>query len=71
MKKLQAELIVAQTHKKDRQAQMEPLQERETKVIVQAEYAKKNMVQIQEQCTEMINKDIATQVVDALKENIV
>jgi hypothetical protein len=45
MKKLQAELIAAQTHKKDRQAQMEPLQELAVEVIVQAEEEKKNMAQ--------------------------
>jgi hypothetical protein len=56
MKKLQAELIVAQTQKKDRQAQMEPLQELAAEVIAQAEEAKKNMAQTQAECTEMIRR---------------
>jgi folylpolyglutamate synthase/dihydropteroate synthase len=58
MKKLQAELIVAQTQKKDRQAQMEPLQELAVEVIVQEEEEKKNMVQTQAECAEMINEEI-------------
>jgi hypothetical protein len=68
MKKLQAELIVTQTQKKDRQAQMEPLQELAAEVIAQAEEAKKNMAQIQAECTEMINEEITMQVLDALRE---
>jgi hypothetical protein len=44
MKKLEAALIATQTQKKDRQAQMEPLQELAAKVIVQEEEAKNNMV---------------------------
>jgi hypothetical protein len=45
MKKLQAEIIAAQTQKKEQQAQMEPLQELAVEVIVQAEEEKKNMAQ--------------------------
>jgi hypothetical protein len=60
MKKLQAELIAMQTQKKDRQAQMEPLQELAVEVIAQAEEAKKNMAQIQAECTEMINEEITS-----------
>jgi hypothetical protein len=43
IKKLEAELISLQTQKKDRQAQMEPLQELAVKGIAQAEEGKKNM----------------------------
>jgi DNA repair exonuclease SbcCD ATPase subunit len=68
MKKLQAELIATQTQKKERQAQMEPLQERAAEVIAQAEEAKKNMAQTQAECTEMISDEIAVQVLDALRE---
>jgi hypothetical protein len=67
MKKLQAELIVAQTQKKDRQAQMEPLQELAAEVIAQDEEEKKNMAQTQEECVEMISEEITAQVLDALK----
>jgi hypothetical protein len=40
MQEMQEDLLVAQTEKKDRQAQMEPLQELAVEVIVQE---KKNM----------------------------
>jgi hypothetical protein len=68
MKKLQEELIVAQTHKKERQAQMELLQERETEVISQAEEAKMNMAQTQVECARMVSDEIVVQVLDTLKE---
>jgi predicted nucleic acid-binding Zn-ribbon protein len=68
MKKLQAELTVAQTHKKERRAQMEPLQERAAEVITQAEGAKTYMAQTQAECAKMVNDEIAVQVLDALKE---
>jgi predicted nucleic acid-binding Zn-ribbon protein len=71
MKKLQAELIVVQTQKKECQAQMEPLQEWATEVIAQVEDAKKNMAQTQAECAGMINDEIAVQVLDALKEKTV
>jgi hypothetical protein len=71
MKKLQAELIVAQTQKKDRQAQMEPLQELATEIIAQSEEEKKNMAQTQAECTEMIWEEITVQVLDALTEKVV
>jgi uncharacterized coiled-coil DUF342 family protein len=60
-----------QTQKKERQAQMEPLQERAAEVIAQAEDTKKNMAQTQAECTEMINDEIAVQVLDALREKTV
>jgi hypothetical protein len=49
MKKLQAELKVVQMQKQERQAQMEPLQEKAAEIIVQLEEEKKNMVQAQKQ----------------------
>jgi predicted nucleic acid-binding Zn-ribbon protein len=68
MKKLQAELITAQTQKKECQAQMEPLQERATEVIAQAEEAKTYMAQTQAECARMVSDEIAVQILDALKE---
>jgi hypothetical protein len=47
MKRLDAKLKTAQAHKKERQAQMEPLQEAATKMITQLEVEKNNMVQTQ------------------------
>jgi len=69
MKKLQEKLIFAQTQKKDRQAQMESLQELAAEFIAQADEAKKKMEQNQTECAEMINEEITTQVLDALREN--
>jgi hypothetical protein len=50
---------------------MEPLQERTTTVIAQAEETKKNMAQTQVECVEMINDEIAVQVLGALREKTV
>jgi chromosome segregation ATPase len=47
IKKLQAELISAQTQKQERQAQMEPLQEWVAEVLAQAEEAKTQIAQTQ------------------------
>jgi len=47
---------------------MEPLQERATKVIAQAEEEKKNMVKIQIECGEIIRKEVTVQEVDSLRE---
>jgi hypothetical protein len=68
MKKLQAELTTVQTWKKERQAQMEPLQERVAEVIAQAEEAKTLIAQTQAECVGLINDEIAVQIVDTLKE---
>jgi hypothetical protein len=57
MKKLQEELIVAQTQKKERQAQMEPLQEWAAEVITQAEDEKNNIAQTQAKWAEMISDE--------------
>jgi hypothetical protein len=59
MKKLQTELIVAHMLKKERQDQMEILQEWVAEVISQEEDAKKNLAQTQTKCTKMIINDIA------------
>jgi hypothetical protein len=45
MKKIQVELITTQTHKQERQAQIEPLQERVAEVLAQAEVARTYMAQ--------------------------
>jgi hypothetical protein len=68
MKKLQAELTTVQTLKKERQAQMEPLQERVAEVIAQAEEAKTHIAQTQAECAGLISDEIAVQIVDTLKE---
>jgi hypothetical protein len=68
MKKLQAELTTTQTQKQERQAQMEPLQERVAEVLAQAEEAKAHIAQTQEECMELISDEIAVQIVDTLKE---
>jgi hypothetical protein len=50
---------------------MEPLQDLTTKIIAQAEEAKKKMAQTQAECATMINEDITVKVLDALKEKTV
>ena len=65
MKNLQEKLIVVQTQKKECQAQMEPVKEREAEVIVQAKYAKKNMAQTHEECTKMIINEIIVKILNA------
>jgi len=50
---------------------MEPLQERETKVIAQVEDRKRNMEQSQAECVDMINDEITVQVMDPLREKTV
>ena len=47
MKKLQAELTTAQTQKQERQAQIEPLQERIAVVLEQAEESRTQSTQTQ------------------------
>jgi predicted nucleic acid-binding Zn-ribbon protein len=71
MKKLQAELTIAQTQKKEHQAQMEPFQEWVAEVLAQAEEAKTHIAQTQAECTELISDEIAVQIVDTLKEKTV
>jgi hypothetical protein len=44
MKTLQTKLNVAQNNKQDRQAQLEPLQEKETQIILELEEEKTRMI---------------------------
>jgi hypothetical protein len=48
---------------------MEPLQEWPMEVITQVEEAETNMAQIQEECIEMVIKEVIVKVVDTLREN--
>jgi hypothetical protein len=68
IKKLQAELISAQTQKQERQAQMEPLQEQVAEVLAQAEEAKTQIAQTQAECAGLLSDEVAVQVVDTIKE---
>jgi predicted nucleic acid-binding Zn-ribbon protein len=68
MKKMQAELITAQTQKQERQAQIEPLQERVAEVLAQAEGARTQIAQTQEECAGLLSDEVAVQVVDTIKE---
>jgi hypothetical protein len=71
MKRLQAELKTTQAHKQERQAQMEPLQEKATEMITQLEAEKKNMAQTQVECTTMVQEEVTTQNLEALTEKVV
>jgi hypothetical protein len=68
MKKMQAELITAQTQKHERQAQIEPLQERVAEVLAQAEGDKTQIAQTQAECAGLLSDEVAVQVVDTIKE---
>jgi peptidoglycan hydrolase CwlO-like protein len=68
MKRLQAEIITAQTQKHEWQDQMELLQEWVEEVLAQAEESKAHIAQTQEKCMELISIEIAVQIVDTLKE---
>jgi peptidoglycan hydrolase CwlO-like protein len=68
LKKMQAELITAQTQKQERQAQIEPLQERVAEVLAQAEAARTQMAQTQAECAGLLSDEVAVQVVDTIKE---
>ena len=50
---------------------MEPLQERVEEFLAQAEEAKEHITQTQEEFMELINDEIAVQIVDTLKEKTV
>jgi hypothetical protein len=71
MKKLQEELTTAQTQKKERESQMELLQERKVKFIAQEEESKTYMAQTQVECARLISNKISVQELDTLKEKIV
>jgi hypothetical protein len=45
-------------NKKERQAQLEPLQEQATKMIVQMEEEKTRMVQAHSECTTLLQEEI-------------
>jgi hypothetical protein len=49
---------------------MEPLQERVEEVLAQVEEAKTQIAQTQEKFMELISDEIASQVVDTIKEKI-
>jgi hypothetical protein len=68
MKKMQAELITAQTQKQERQAQIEPLQEWVAEILAQAEGAKTQIAQTQTECAGLLSDEVAVQVVDTIKE---
>jgi hypothetical protein len=68
MKKLQAYLIIVQTHKHEWQVEMEPLKEWVVEVLAQVEEANKHISQTQVKCMELISDKIAVQIVDTLKE---
>jgi hypothetical protein len=71
MKKMQAQLITAQTQKHERQAQIEPLQEWVAEVLVQAEGAKTQITQTHLECVGLMSDEVAVQTVDTIKEKIV
>jgi chromosome segregation ATPase len=68
LKKMQAELITAQTQKQERQAQIEPLQERVAEVLAQAEADRTQMAQTQAECTGLLSDEVVIQVVETIKE---
>jgi hypothetical protein len=68
LKKIQAELITAQTQKQERQAQIEPLQERVAEVLAQVEEARNQTTQTQLECTGLMSEEVAAQTVDTIKE---
>jgi hypothetical protein len=71
MKKLQAELKVAETQKHEIQVQMEPLQDQAMHMITQLEEEKSNMVQAQIECVVMIQEDITMQALEVFTEKVV
>jgi hypothetical protein len=56
--------------RQERQAQMEPLQDQATQMIMQLEEEKKNMVQAQGECATMIQEEITMQALEALTEKV-
>jgi hypothetical protein len=68
MKKMQAELITAQTQKQERQAQIEPLQEQVAAILAQAEGAKTQIAQTQAECARLLSDEVTVQVVDTIKK---
>jgi hypothetical protein len=54
--------------KQERQAQIEPLQERIAAILEQAEEARTQSAQTQLECAGLISKEVAAQTVDIIKE---
>jgi predicted nucleic acid-binding Zn-ribbon protein len=71
MKTLQAELKTAQNNKQARQAQLEPLQEKATQIIVKLEKEKTRMAQDHAESTESLKEHITTQRVEELTGKVV
>jgi hypothetical protein len=57
-----------QTQKQERQAQIEPLQERVAEVLAQAEGARTQITQTQLECVGLMSDEVAVQTVDTIKE---
>ena len=68
MKKIHAELITVQTQKKERQAQIEPLQEWIAEVLAQVEEARNQIEQTQLECAGLMSKEVESQRVDTIKD---
>ena len=60
---MQAELITTQTQKHERQAQIEPLQERVAEILAQVEGDKTQIAQTQAECAGLLSDEVAVQVV--------
>jgi hypothetical protein len=70
MKTLQTELKTAQINKQARQAQLEPLQEQATQIIVELEEEKTRMVQAHSESATLLQEQITTQMVEVLTDKV-
>ena len=68
MKILQTKLKTTQTNKKEIQAQLEPLQEQATQMIMQLEEEKTSMAQAHSESATLLHEQITTQIIEALIE---
>jgi hypothetical protein len=68
MKTLQTELKTTQMNKQERQAQLEPLQEQATQMIVQLEEEKTSMAHAHSESTTLLQEHITMQIVEALTD---
>jgi hypothetical protein len=66
MNTLQIDFKTTQTKKKERQVELEPLQEQVTQMIVQLEEEKKSMALAQREGATLMQEDITVQSVEAL-----
>jgi hypothetical protein len=66
MKTMQTELKRTQINKRERQTQLEPLQEQATHMIVQLEEEKMNMAQAYSEGTTLLQEEKKMQTVEAL-----